>query len=262
MKYSGIVLISVLFCATALFAQKSEIKSLSTNAEIFDIDNLGYCYFVEGNKIIRTDAEFKNLSEYSDKSYGNITELDVSNPFRLLLFYKDFNAIVFLDNKLSPLRDPIMLDDLGFFSIDAVCSSSSGSFRVYDNQTGSVVTVGNDLKILQTGTNLYSITGDQKATKIRETANYVFVQLENGYILRLDKFGNYANSFFGGEGISFDCINDDVYIISNSELNGYSPINEKIFYYNFDSMPIKDFKIKGKYLYILAEKSLITFQIL
>lgn len=262
MKYLEILLISILFSAPTLFGQKTNTESFTTNAEIFDIDNLGFCYFVEGNKITKTNAEFKELFEYSDKSYGDITDLDASNPFRLLLFYKDFNTVVFLDNKLAPLRDPIMLDDLGFFAIDAVCSSSSGSFRVYDNQTGSVVTVGNDLRILQTGTNLYSIANDQKATKIRETANYVFVQLENGYILRLDKFGNYANSFFSGEGISFDCINDDVYIINNSEVNGYSSTNEKIFYYNFESVPVKDFKIKGKNLYILAKKSLITFQIL
>lgn len=262
MKISKHIFFFLLLCTTSFGIKAQQIDAFATTATLFDIDNLGYYYFAEGSKLIQTDSEFNTLQEYSDKSYGDINIIDVSNPLRILLFYKDFNVIVFLDNKLAPLRDPIMLDDLGLYSIDAVCSTTTGSFRVYDNQTSTVITIGSDLKVLQKGTNLYSVAGDQKAIMLKETANFVFLQTENSWIIRMDKFGNYIETIANDAAITFDCVNDEIYTISKSNLSGFDNRNERFFFYSFDPMPIKDFKIKDKKLFILSEKSLITFRIL
>lgn len=249
-------------CTISLSVNAQEINSFETKATHFEIDNLGFHYFTEGSKLIQTDSEFNTLYEYSDKSYGDISIIDVSNPFQILVFYKDFNVVLFLDNKLSPLRDPIILDDLGLYSIDAVCSTSTGSFRVYDNQTSTVITIGGDLNIVQKGTNLYSVAGDQKAISLKETANFVFLQTENTWIIRMDKFGNYIETIANDQGITFDCLNDDVFIITKTSVSGFDSKNERIFFYSFDPLPIKDFEIKDNKLFILSEKSLITFRIL
>lgn len=262
MKVLKNIFIIISICTISLSVKTQEINSFETTATLFEIDNLGFCYFVEGSKLIQTDSEFNTLYEYSDKSYGDISILDVSNPLRILVFYKDFNVILFLDNKLSPLRDPILLDDLGVYSIDAVCSSASGSFRVYDNQASTVITIGSDLSVVQKGTNLYSLAGDQKAIALKETANFVFLQTENSWIIRMDKFGNYIETIANDQGITFDCLNDDVYIITKTSVSGFDSKNERFLFYSFEPLTIKDFKIKDKKLFILSEKSLITFQIL
>jgi hypothetical protein len=262
MKIFKHIFILFSICSISLSVKTQEINSFETTATLFEIDNLGYYYFAEGSKLIQTDSEFNSLYEFSNKSYGDISIIDVSNPFQILVFYKDFNVLLFFDNKLSPLRDPIVLDDLGLYSIDAVCSTTTGSFRVYDNQTSTVITIGNDLSIVQKGTNLYSLAGDQKAIALKETANFVFLQTENSWIIRMDKFGNYIETIANDQGITFDCLNDDVYIITKTSVSGFDIKNERFFFYSFDPLPIKDFKIKDNKLFILSEKSLITFRIL
>lgn len=262
MKFSKHIAILVSICTVSIYANSQKINSFTTDATLFDIDNLGFCYFTEGSKLIKTDSEFKTLYEHSDKSYGDISIVDVSNPFRILVFYKDFNVVLFLDNKLSPLRNPIILDDLGLFSIDAVCSSATGSFRVYDNQSSTVITIGNDLNQIQKGTNLFSVTGNQKAINLKETANYVFLQIENSWIIKMDKFGNYIETIANDAAITFDCVNDEIYTISKSNVSGFDNKNERFFFYSFEPIPVKDFKIRDKKLFLLSEKSLITFQIL
>jgi hypothetical protein len=262
MKILKHIIIVVSFFAISLIVSAQKTNSFTTTATLFDIDNLGFYYFAEGSKLMQTDSEFNSLYEYSDKSYGEISIVDVSNPFRILVFYKDFNVILFLDNKLSPLRAPLILDELGLYSVDAVCSSATGSFRVYDNQTCTVITIGSDLNVQQKGTNLYSVAGDQKAIALKETANFVFLQTENSWIIRMDKFGNYIETIANDQGIAFDCVNDDVHIIAKTSVSGFDSRNERFFFYSFDPLPIKDFKIKDNKLFILSEKSLITFRIL
>ncbi len=257
-----ILLILSGFVFNEVIAQSSKISEFNIEATKFSVDNLGYFYFVNGSSLIKTDGNFDTIARYSDKTHGEISEIDVSNPFRILVFYKDFNLIVFLDNQLATLRDPVQLDDLGFYSVDAVCTSATGSFRLYDNQSSSVITIGKDLDIIQTGTNLYSIAGDYNAVKMRESANFVFVQLASGYIIRLDKFSNFSNNRFCGDGICFDCFNDDLYIINESSVYGLDDQNNITFYYNFEPLKIRDFKIRADKLFILSEKSLITFKIL
>ncbi len=263
MKFT--LLILLLFCSfffNQSTAQSGKFSEFEVKANNFAVDNLGYFYFIDGASLTKTDKDFQTISQYSDKTYGEITDIDVSDPFRILIFFKDFNVIVFLDNQLASLRDPISLDDLGFYSVDAVCSSAAGSFRLYDNQTSSVITIGKDLNVIQTGTSLYSISGDYKAVKIRESNNFVFVLFSSGYIIRLDKFSNFANNYFCGEGILFDSFNDDLYIINENAVFGLDDKNNKILYFNFEPMKILDFKMRAEKLFILSEKSLITFKIL
>jgi len=39
-------------------------------------------------------------------------QLDVSNPLKPLLFNPFYNQILFFDNQLTPIGDPVFLDDL------------------------------------------------------------------------------------------------------------------------------------------------------
>ncbi|MCK9254384.1 MAG: hypothetical protein M0Q45_10490 [Bacteroidales bacterium] len=251
----------VIFCEN-IYSQEIIKSNYTKGLNAFEIDKLNNFYFVKDNQVVKTDFEFNKLYDYSDKTFGNITFIDVSNPFRILIFYKDFNIIVFLDNKLAPLRSPIYLDDLNYFSVDALCSSSFESFLIFDSQNTSVNTISKELQTTQKGTNLYAVVSDQKARKIKETNNYIFISFENGYIHVLDKYANYIDSFFYEGLIDFDCVNDDLYLLGHNELVAFNIKKERIFYYNFDYDANKGFKIKNNTLYLLNEKSLISFKFL
>jgi len=261
MKQFYVILFATIFC-NIVFSQTEIIEEYSVDAEKVRIDNLGYIYLVKGTLLSRYDMNLNRISQYDNKSNGNITDIDVSDPFRLLVFYKDFNRIIFLDNNLTELRDPIFLDDLLIFSTDALCSSNQGSFRVFDNQNSSVITYNKDLNVTQTGTSLYTISVNQNVIKIKESNNFIYVLFNSGEVVILDKFANFVKKPDWKNIKTFDCINDKLYLLIDSEIYFSDGNSDLVKISDLDNGYIIDFAISVNKLYILTEKSLITFKIL
>ena len=74
----------------ALSQQSSKYKLLEVpkNNQI-EIDQYGYFYIIDQDNLIKYDNEGHTLYHYSNKLLGNIDQIDISNPLRPLLFYKD-----------------------------------------------------------------------------------------------------------------------------------------------------------------------------
>ena len=61
-------------------------------------DNLGNGYVYDLNTIIKYSPNGDSIGTYSNNRLGNITSIDVTNPYKILVFYADYSIIVFLDN--------------------------------------------------------------------------------------------------------------------------------------------------------------------
>ena len=83
----------------ALSQQSSKYKLLEVpkNNQI-EVDQYGYFYIIDQDNLIKYDSEGHTLYHYSNKLLGNIDQIDISNPLRPLLFYKDQGLIIVLDN--------------------------------------------------------------------------------------------------------------------------------------------------------------------
>jgi hypothetical protein len=64
-----------------------------------------------------------------NKNLGDISFVDASNMLRILVFYKDFLQVVFLDNTLSANGETVSFDKIGFQQAQLVCSSHIGNFN-------------------------------------------------------------------------------------------------------------------------------------
>jgi hypothetical protein len=103
--------------------------------KIIDLDNN---FYTVNNFILKKYKPDSNLiASYSDPSYGNITSVDVSVPFKIILFYKNFDHITILDENLST-ETQINLNN---YSINAqtVGSANNGKIIIYDNTTKSLL---------------------------------------------------------------------------------------------------------------------------
>lgn len=61
---------------------------------------------------------FKETSEktyaYANPNFGNIHSVDIENPLKLVVFYRDFNTVVVLDNRLNELETLVFDQNLSF----------------------------------------------------------------------------------------------------------------------------------------------------
>jgi hypothetical protein len=110
------------------------IATIDVEADFFTTDNQSNLYIVKANELTKYDKKGKLLYKYSNKNFGNIDFVDASNMLRLLVFYKNFSQIVFLDNTLSLNGESVSLDKIGFQQTQLVCSSHNNGLWLYDQQ--------------------------------------------------------------------------------------------------------------------------------
>jgi len=115
------------------FAQLPQLVSeIPATADRFiGFDNLGANYFIANNVFFK-EKEGK-LLQYQNLSFGKIERADLINPMNLLLFYKDFNAVVFLDNQLNEIRRINFSDFPEPLTVIAMGNASQNRLWVYNS---------------------------------------------------------------------------------------------------------------------------------
>jgi hypothetical protein len=67
--------------------------------------------------------------------------VDVFNPMKIMLFYKDAGALVFLNEQLALINDPVSLFDANYFSISLASYSTANQIHLYDNANKYLITL-------------------------------------------------------------------------------------------------------------------------
>jgi hypothetical protein len=118
----------------------------------FYVDALGSLYIVNKNdQLKKIDANGDSVAVFSAiKRYGQLYSIDVTNPLKILLYYKDFGTVLTLDRFLS-VRNTLDLRRQNIFQAKAVGLAYDNNIWVFDEQEGRLKRIGEDGKlILQT----------------------------------------------------------------------------------------------------------------
>ena len=139
-KYSHFfILFFILFTSCIANAQDDSLfrflKKIEYPISSFTVDNLGELY------IINTDNQLKKYDEKGDSigvfnqvtTYGNLSYVEAQNPWKSILFYKNYSTIVLLDKYLNVISD-INLRNQDIFQVNAVTTSYDNNIWLYDEQ--------------------------------------------------------------------------------------------------------------------------------
>jgi hypothetical protein len=121
---------------STVFQQKFKLEqSIEGSFNLFNVDAIGNIYLITPTdqlKKIKPDGTL--VAVYNDvKRFGKISAIDVQNPLKLLIYYKNYSAIVMLD-KLLNFRNQIELKPLQFFDVNAVATTYDNNIWIYDEQ--------------------------------------------------------------------------------------------------------------------------------
>ncbi|MDD2633973.1 MAG: hypothetical protein PHW82_00570 [Bacteroidales bacterium] len=258
------ILINIVICFYSItaFGQMTEISRKSVDAQLFNLDKLGNFYFVKQNVLTKTDKDLKALYTWDTYYYGDISFVDVSDPLRILIYYADFNTLLFLDKYLTELRDPVSLDDINIYNSGAIAVAQQGGFWVYNYQNSHIVRVDQNLKIAQNGVNLYAQIKDGEIRELLVSTDYIVLKTDGGNIIVLDKFANFYLKLMAKDDTPICLDNDKLFYIEDKELVIYDLTRKKQSFIKMPVGPVLDIDASGENFYVLAEKSLITFEIL
>jgi hypothetical protein len=199
------------------------LNTITAQVSFMTSDNLGNLYLVVNNELKKYDNNGNLLKTYSDKTHGNIAFADVTDPLKILIHFKDFHQILFLDNTLSVKSDPILLDNLELQQPSLVCSSYDNGFWVYDQQNFELLRFDKNLKVSNRSGNIAQLTGIEiKPVFLAETGGMAYMSdIENGIFL-FDKYGTYSKKLPFKNITSFQVVNENIIYSTRSQLIRYN----------------------------------------
>lgn len=188
----------------------------------FTTDNLQNIYLYRGNSIRKYSSQGQLLYNYSDKSYGAITLIDVNDPLKMLVFYKDFPEIVLLDNTLSQNGNPFSPSDAGYPLATIACTSHDNGVWLYDAQNFQLIRLDVNLNVVQKTGNLAQVLGIQlNPDYLLEYNNFVYMNDSAQGILVFDSYGTYYKTIPITGLRSFQVRENDLFYISKNRIHTF-----------------------------------------
>ena len=227
---------------------------------------------VYGNLFVTTSTnQFKKISVSGDsvsvfndvKKYGNPSLIDINNPLKILLYYKNFATVVFLDRLLT-LRGSLNFRSSNIFAAKAVATSYDNHLWLFDEQDFTLKKIDESGRVLLASNDIRNQIGaTPSATSIMDRENVVYVyDIDKGFFL-FDYYGAYRKTI---PVTGWDFVN-----VSGNLLYGFK--DGKLITYQMDTNMEKQFllpsafarnralkAVNGK-LYLLKEEGVYVFEI-
>ena len=149
-------IITLCLCASAVTIADSQqdstfifYKSIKADIADFTVDNLGNIYLIsQNNQLKKLNSHGDSVGIFNDvRRYGKLYSIDVTNPLKMLLYYKSFATIVVLDRFLN-IQNTIDLRKQNIFSVRAVGQSFDNNLWIFDEQDAKLKKIGEDGKVL------------------------------------------------------------------------------------------------------------------
>ncbi len=207
------------------------------------IDGFANVYVLHVDEIKKFNTQGNFQKTFSNKRYGTIQSIDVTNPLKVLVYYRDFQQVLFLDNQLSPTSNIISLENLGYEQASLVCTSLNNSFWLYDKQNNELVRFDSELKsLLKTGNLKRILNMDIKPNFMREHGNYLYLNCPDEGILMFDIYGTYYKTIPVKNLSEFSVINGNIFYFQKQVLKEYQSQN-----FITVEKPFRDTLIKNVY---------------
>lgn len=200
----------------------SLFKTIDAEARLISTDQLGNVYLVIKNDVYKYDRNGNKINQYSNNQYGRITSIDATDPYKIVVFYEDFRAIVILDNQLSENGSPLNLQFADFDQPILACRAYNTGIWLFDLLLHNIYRLTLGLKTIQTSGNLTQILGyNVNPNFMVEYNNTLYLNNPETGILVFDQFGTYIKNIAITGLSSFQVTETAIYYIDENKIAKY-----------------------------------------
>jgi len=229
MKYAPVFFICSLMLMSCVAKNQPAIQYqardyfiLMNAIQLMEMDHLGNIYIAdEKNRVNKFDST--GLLQYNvvNNSLGDIHSMDVGNPFKIMLFYRDQQTILLLDNTLSEIQR-FRLANWQLQDVTAACLSPDNALWLFDGTKNTLIKMNHAGMPIQTS-DPFDIIRPPSARPdyIYDTDHFLILKEQGKPIAVFNDFGNYLNSLpFDDELFSF--MNDRIIRTDGTSLAIYN----------------------------------------
>jgi len=211
------------------------IKFIPGDFIYVNVDMLDNIYLITaGNQLKKFSSNGDSVAVFNDvKKYGNPSYIDVNNPLKILVYYKNYSTVVILDRLLTQ-RNTINLRKQSIFSVNAIATSYDNNIWVFDEQDYKLKKISEDGEILQESSDMRQLTDSVPSPlQIIDSDNFVY--------LYDDKKGFYIFDYYGALKNTLPFLNWTDVAISGNRMMGFS--ENKLFSYQVNSFNLKTYQL-------------------
>jgi hypothetical protein len=258
-----------LLASAAGFAQTSlsfyPAKKISGTFTSFAVDHLENIYLLTAtDQLKKIDAKGDSVAVFNNiRGYGKVSLIDVSNPLRLLLYYKDFSTAVILDRLLN-IRSTIDLRRQNIFQVQAIGLSYDNKLWLYDELEHKLKKIDEDGKLLLETPDFRQLFNEAYSfTSLTDQDGFLYLHdLEKG-VLVFDYYGSFKKKILINGIKNFKVSGKFFYGVRHDSLIRYQPDS-----FRMEQFPLPDglrkaisIKIMGNRVYTLKDEGLEVYEI-
>ena len=211
------------------------LKVIPGSYSYMDVDVLDNIYLItENNQLKKIKANGDSLAVFNDvKKFGNPTLLDVSNPLKVLLYYKSFSTVIILDRFLT-IRNTINFRNQNIFKVKTLATSYDNNIWIFDEQDLKLKKINEEGNLVMESTDMRQLVDPVPfPQQIIDSDNLVYLYDE--------KKGFFIFDYYGGLKNTLPFVNWTDVAISGNKMMGFS--ENKLLSYQLNSLNLKTYEL-------------------
>ncbi|MCK5401406.1 MAG: hypothetical protein KAJ28_07195 [Flavobacteriaceae bacterium] len=257
MRYIRYIL---LFFPFFVFAQQSIEVSLVKKTEfkaetLIGIDNFETIYYININELFKTKKN-NVLSTYSNIQLSEITSGNAFNPLKINLFYRNFNTVIILDNRLSEMFKIDFNTIQPFRDITHITTGNDNTIWLFNQNTQQLENY--DYKT--NNTRVKTLPIQSEVIDLKSNYNFCWL-LTNDYLYTFNYVGSLLSKIKNSGFIKLAQVNGNLILQKENQLF-YLDKDTKIFReIKTPKLLINQFFVTNETLYIYDEEFLHEYRL-
>lgn len=200
------------------------IKTIKGNFSYLNVDVLDNIYVItSSNQLKKINANGDSAGIFNDvKQFGNPSLIDVNNPLKILVYYKNFSTVVILDRFLT-FRSSINFRKTNIFKVNCITTAYDNNIWIFNEQDFTLTKINDDGTVISK-TNDFRQIFDKAPTPSTMYDNegyiYLYDPVEGFFIF--DYYGSLKNSYPFLNWTNIAITNNYLYGFTNNTIQTYT----------------------------------------
>jgi hypothetical protein len=169
-----------------------QILSVSEMANLVSVDELGNIYTVSGDRLKMFNPGGKQLLVFEGQKNRKFSGIDIKDPDRVLVFYKETFKIFILNGLFKTTAELNLTGETGLFDVTLACLSEDEKIWVYSNNEKKLIKISDQGDFIARSAIVEDITGGKNQPNfLREYQQKLYLNNPRTGILEFDNQGNF-----------------------------------------------------------------------
>ena len=251
-----------IYQSDSVFSYTGFIPGSFIQIEVDILDNL--YLLTKGYQLKKINANGDSIAVFNDvKRFGNPSYIDVSNPFKVLVYYKNFSTAVILDRLLAQ-RNTLNFRKQDIFIVKAITTSYDNNIWLFDEQDFKLKKMNDEGRVLQESSDMRVLVDTVPSpAQIIDSDYFVYLYdpLKGFYVF--DYYGALKNNLPFKNWTS----------VSASKKTLYGFHEKKLYIYNTGNLQLKKYPLSDSFvqadgiramngkLYLLMKEGVVIYTV-